>query len=166
MSSKISFAVLEGAQSLGRAQLGDISILIDRLRSESPLLPEERQFLADLVEGKRKLPPNRPSKLATELRDERLVETFLIECAAAIEPKVAERVAFEFGVTPSHLHRIHRQLKGDPARYERLSKRAARKIESYFQTLSAYQRERRESVQHRWDARRMRRILRAEQEGD
>ena len=162
MSGKISFEVFEGAQSLGRAQLGDLSVLLDRLRSESPLLREERQFLADLLEGKCKLPPNRPAQLATELRDDDLVESFLIEKAVAIAPKVAERVACKFGITTTHLHRIHRRLRDDAPRYARLSKSADRQVKNYFRTLDAYNQERRLTVQMRWDDRRERRLSIAE----
>lgn len=159
MSSVISSAIFEGAQSLYRAnKRGDISLLIERLRSDSELLLEEREFLADLVEGKRKLPPNRPATYANELRDDEMIEEFLIERAVAITPKAAERVSCKFKVSTRHLHRIHGQLKNEPKRYQSLCKRVSRQVDVYRKMVAACERDRRETIQARWDERRMQRL--------
>lgn len=160
MSGLIWSAIFEGAQSLYRAKRGDISILIERLRSESELLLEEREFLADLIERQRALPPNRPATYANELRDEEMIEDFLIERAVSLAPKVAERVACKFKVSPRHLHRVHGQLKNETKRYQSLCKRVSWKVDIYFKMEAAYQRDRRETLQTRWDERRMRRLER------
>lgn len=161
MTGGISFDVLEGAQSLHRAKYGDVSVLIERLRGESKLLNEERQFLADLIEGKRKLPQNRPATLATELRNADMIEAYLIERGVGIAPNPAERVANDFDISTTHLHRVHRQLKGDAPKYEQLCKGVHRQCETYFRWEAAWheaQRARREAVQQRWAARRARRV--------
>ncbi len=159
MTGLISSAVFEGAQSLYRAtKRGDISLLIERLRSDSELLLEEREFLADLIDGKRKLPPNRHATYANELRDDEMIEEYLVERDIAIAPKVAERVACKFKVSARHLHRIHGQLKGEPKRYEMIRKRVTRQVAYYFDLVAAYEKDRRETLEKRLEARRMRRL--------
>lgn len=159
MTGPVSFAVLEGAQSLHRARMGDISVLLERLRSTSELLDEERQFLADLIEGKHRLPQNRPAKLETELRDLEMIETFLLERAIFHEPKTAERVAYRFGVSTRHLHRRHNQFRNSPREYEGITRRVARQLEAYERLEVAHLRARRADIQERWNERRKRRLL-------
>lgn len=159
MSGLISSAIFEGAQSLYRAErYGDISLLIERLRSESELLREEREFLADLIEKKRKLPPNRPAIYATELRDDEMIESFLIEQTVGISAKAAEGVAQRFGVKTRQLHRIHAQIKDEPKRYESLRWRVARQVDAYRRMKAACEPDRRETIQKRWDERQARRL--------
>lgn len=166
MTGPVSFAVLEGAQSLHRARMGDISIILERLRSTSELLDEERQFLADLIEGKHRLPQNRPAKLETELRDLEMIETFLLERAILQEPKTAERVAYRFGVSSRHLHRRHDQFRKNPLEYERITRRVARQLAAYERLEAAYPRVRRADIQERWNQRRQRRLLAASRSSD
>lgn len=159
MSGLISSAIFEGAQSLHRAKRhGDISLLVERLRSDSELLREEREFLADLIEKKRKMPASRPPTYATELRDDEMIETFLIEKAVGISAKAAERVASRFGVKARQLHRIHAQVKHEPKRYENLRRRVARQVNDYLRLVAHCERDRRETIQRRWGERRMRRL--------
>lgn len=132
-------------------------MLLERLRSESELLNEERQFLADLIEGKRSLPQNRPAKLATELRDLEAIEALLLEQAIRQTPKAAERVAWHFGISSGHLHRIHRRLKEDEREYGKMTKRVARQVQTYNKMEAALHHHRRIDVQRRWDERRARR---------
>lgn len=159
MSGLISSAIFEGAQSLYRAKRhGDISLLIERLRSDSELLREEREFLADLIEKKRRMPASRPPTYATELRDDEMIETFLIEKAVGISAKAAERVATRFGMGSRQLHRIHAQMKHEPKRYANLRRRVARQVDDYSRMLAACEQDRREYIQKRWDERRIRRL--------
>ena len=48
----IDFELLTDTSSIAKAQRGDFSLLIKRLRAGSTLKPEERDFLADRLEGK------------------------------------------------------------------------------------------------------------------
>jgi len=160
VTSKFTFDIFEVTQSLGRAKHGDISVLIERLRGESELYNEERQFLADLIEGKRKLPENRPATLAIEVRNSEMIEAYLMERCIRITNNPAQRVAGDFGVSTTHLHRVHRQLRAEPKSYARLSRQADRRCEMYYRVMAvvdAVNRARREAIEQRWAERKARR---------
>ena len=157
MTSNLAPNLFEVAMSLGRAHDGDFSVLVERLRSSAPLDNDERQFLADLIEGKRKRRPGRPPALHDELRDVAMIERFLFAQAVGATPKVAEVVASMFGMQADSLHRVHRGLKRDADRYGDLCNRVERMVASYRRLVAL--RDRRELVQRRWDERRAKRAL-------
>lgn len=152
--------------SLHRAKIGDISLLLERLRDGSELLDAERHWIADLVEGKKRRPQNRPPKFSTVRRHEDMVEEFLLQKALRLEPKAAERVASDFKVSASFLHRVHATVKEDGRAYAAILRRVVRR-EKAFRTaygyLLAIQEARRGAIQYRWDRRRE---ARARQQGE
>lgn len=125
------YDLIPGIQSLRRAKYGDLSVLLERLRSGARLLDEERHLLADLVEGKIRLPPNRASSLAIEVRNEDMIYTYLVARDGKLFSAPAQFVARDFGVSSTHLHRIHRQLKAEADRYARIQKRAEERCDLY-----------------------------------
>lgn len=135
MSDKVSFDALEGATSLAQALKGDISVLLERLRSDAMLLEGERDFLADLIEGKRALPQSRPASLLVSLRDDDMVEEVL--AARVLYPKarhLVAGVARRHGVTQSYLYRKLREVEGSRPASEKMKVRVDRwvaKVEAF-----------------------------------
>lgn len=155
MTRRTSFASLEGTISLHQAQRGDVSILLARLRSGVDLLPEERDFLADLIEGKRQRPQNRAGSLEARLRQEAMVEEVLIlrllnPAAKGIVPWAAAR----HGVSASYLYRTMRELEAAASDYEAVQGRAekwAARIKDFEKSME----DRKHRIVKRWEARRL-----------
>ncbi|MND47921.1 hypothetical protein D3C80_388280 [compost metagenome] len=118
------FVALEGATSLHQAQIGDLSIILERLRDGSSLLTDEREFLADLIEGKWRRPANNPVALAVRLRNEEIVEEVTLIRSLLPEARhVVNNVARAFGVTPRHVYALIQATKADPKDQARLERR-------------------------------------------
>lgn len=165
MTQEFWFDFLEGSQSLHRAKHGDISVLLERLRDGCLLLDEERHLLADLIEGTVTLPQNRPGTLAIELRNIEMIETYLIERGVGEARNPAQKIAGEFDVSTTHLHRVHRQLKANAREYGRLRKRVDGQCAIYRRLEAACEDARqahRDDIQQRWDLRSTRRALSAD----
>lgn len=160
MSDKISFDALEGATSLHQAHDGDLSVLLERLRSDAVLLAEERAFAADLIEGKRQRPQNRAGTLSVRLRDDEMVEEVLLLGALQAGSRgVVTRVAGRYGVSASYLYRKVREIKADPRGYRVMMRR----LEAWITRIKAFEARievQKQDTLRRWEARRTARATR------
>lgn len=160
MTRRTSFAVLEGAISLHQAQRGDVSILLARLRSGDDLLPEERDFLADLVEGKRRRPQNRAGRLEAKLRVETMVEDVLtLRALNTLGGSEVPTIAAQWGVSPSYLYQKLREIEASPSEYQSAQRRAGISVEQ-IKAIEAMIEARRKDVRARWETRRLARATR------
>jgi hypothetical protein len=89
----------------------DFAPLIALLRSNAPITAEIRELLADILEGKLKVPANRPASLSTHLHH--LLMALRVRQLASDRPTKAARVeaAKEFGVTERTIGTATRKLK-------------------------------------------------------
>jgi len=127
----MSFSALEGATSLYQAERGDLSLILCRLRSDDELLIEEREFLADLIDGRRALFNNRPVNFAVKFRDEEMVLDVLV--GKRLIPKrshLVARVAKEHGVSPSYVYRKVRELEAAPIAYAAMNQRVELRLKT------------------------------------
>jgi hypothetical protein len=99
--------------------------LAKRLRKGGPLLEYERDFLADLVEGK-KPPRHRPPSVDTAMRDDIMAEWYLHLKAhnPDLQKRQIERaIATTFGKSPEWVRRAVRSLS--PQRRKEIEKDVA-----------------------------------------
>lgn len=116
---QFSFDVLEGSTALPLARRGDHSLIVARLRSQNALLPEERQYIADIIEGKATGPKHRPASFETARKVAEAERDFALLRKLGAK-YVAQTIADRYGADKSWAERIERRLKADGARYQRI----------------------------------------------
>jgi hypothetical protein len=110
-------------QKLG---LVDNAELAKRLREGGPLLKYERDFLADLVEGKRPPFKGRPPSVDTALRDDVIAEWYLHLKAYNLDlqkRQIEYAIATGFGKSPEWVRRAVRSL--NPQRRKEIEREIA-----------------------------------------
>ncbi|WP_295166339.1 hypothetical protein [uncultured Brevundimonas sp.] len=126
------FSALEGSTSLSRARIGDLSIIIERLRSDATLLIEERILIAEILGGDWTRPANRPPALDAELRNEEIKEDALLN--RALDPKGrpgATRVAHAHRCSPKWVYKLLADVDADPKSHAAMHKRVGQKVALY-----------------------------------
>jgi len=127
-----AFDFLEGTMSLQRAYMGDLTIILERLRDGSELMVEEREFLAEIIDGTRKRPPYKVTALETTLRNNQIVEEIEFVRAAFPEVRhVVTTVAVSYALQDSYVHSLVRTAKRDHAGYAKLQKRVRLLVDLY-----------------------------------
>jgi len=127
-----TFSALEGATSLHRAQLGDLSVIIERLRDGSALVAEERLLIADILGGTWTRPAHRPPAFDSELRNEQIKEDALLN--RALDPKGrpgATRVAYIHKCSREWVYKLLADVKADPEGHAAMHQRIARSVVLY-----------------------------------
>jgi hypothetical protein len=122
-------AVLESCgrgELIQRLRLVDRAELAKRLREDGPLLKHERDFLADLMEGKKPPFKGRPPSVDTALRDDIMAEWYLH--LKARQPELQKRqieraIATGFGKSPEWVRRAVRFL--NPQRRKEIEREIA-----------------------------------------
>lgn len=100
-------------RTLFAADRGDFSVLIDRLRDPKHTLTlGERQLAAEIIEGRRKRPQNRPRTQAQIEREEAMIDFLITLWVSRYSLEVArERVADLQGVSVESVKRYERGFK-------------------------------------------------------
>ncbi|NBW10320.1 MAG: hypothetical protein EBR82_20050 [Caulobacteraceae bacterium] len=160
MSLEAARDMIGGVGSMARARIGDLSLLVERLREGRRLTDQERHFLADLIEKKIKRPANNPPRFEIEIRNEQIVVAVLTDEKINKGQTPMKVWARHFGVGPRQIYRILEEAKGDRAHYAKLCRRAERNALDW-RRAEEWSVKRRETVQQRWDERRSRRAQEA-----
>ena len=113
-SEEFDRSLIEGdrRELIRKLRLIDRPELAKRLREGGPLLKYERDFLADLVEGK-KPPRHRPPSVDTALRNDIMAEWYLHMVAQHPDMqkrRIVRSIATMFGKSPDYVRRAVRSL--------------------------------------------------------
>jgi hypothetical protein len=156
MSLEAARDMIGGVGSMARARIGDLSLLVERLREGRRLTNEERRFLADLIEKKITLPANKPPSFEIEIRNEQIFVAVLTDRKINDGQIPMKEWARHFGIGSRQIYRILEEAKGDRAHYAKLCRRVERNALDR-RRAEEWSVKRREAIQQRWNERRSRR---------
>ncbi|WP_426046179.1 hypothetical protein [Brevundimonas sp. TWP3-1-2b1] len=136
------FSALKGSTSLHRAHLGDLSLIIERVRDGSTLLEAERHLIADILSGSWTRPANRPPAFDVELRTQQIKEDLLLN--RALDPKGrpgATRVAHAYECSRKWVYKLLAEVEADPKGHAEMHRRVAHLAARYRSLKSSLDRE-------------------------